>query len=64
MGVKVDANPGYVTEVAVTPNRIGIFDVRCAELCGLLHAYMQNQVHVVSKQDYENWLKEQGGQTS
>ena len=62
MGVKVDANPGYVTEVAVTPNRIGIFDVRCAELCGLLHAYMQNQVHVVSKDDYELWLKGQGGQ--
>lgn len=64
MGIKVDANPGYVTEVAVTPNRIGIFDVRCAELCGLLHAYMQNQVHVVSQEDYDKWLLGQGGQKS
>jgi cytochrome c oxidase subunit 2 len=61
MGVKMDANPGYTTELAVTPNKIGVFDVRCAELCGLLHAYMQNQVHVVSKADYDAWLISQGG---
>jgi cytochrome c oxidase subunit 2 len=61
MGIKVDANPGYITETAVTPNKIGVFDVRCAELCGLLHAYMQSQVHVVSKADYETWIKNQGG---
>jgi len=57
MGIKIDANPGYVTETAVTPNKIGVFDVRCAELCGLLHAYMQTKVHVVSQADYETWLK-------
>lgn len=56
MGIKMDANPGYTTETAVTPNKIGVFNVRCAELCGLLHAYMQNKVHVVSKADYEKWL--------
>ena len=61
MGVKMDANPGYTTELAVTPNKLGVFDVRCAELCGLLHAYMQNQVHVVSKEDYDAWLVSQGG---
>lgn len=61
MGVKMDANPGYTTEIAVTPSRIGTYDVRCAELCGLLHAYMQNQVHVVSRGDYDKWLKSQGG---
>ena len=64
MGIKVDANPGYQTEVAVTPNRIGIYDVRCAELCGLLHAYMQAQVHVISESDYNAWLTSQGGHLS
>jgi cytochrome c oxidase subunit 2 len=59
MGVKIDANPGYVTETAVTPNKIGTFDIRCAELCGLLHAYMQNKVIVESKADYEKWLASQ-----
>ena len=56
MGIKMDANPGYTTETAVTPNKIGVFDVRCAELCGLLHAYMQTKVHVVSQADYDAWL--------
>jgi cytochrome c oxidase subunit 2 len=56
MGIKMDANPGYTTEAAVTPDKIGIFDVRCAELCGLLHSYMQTKVHVVSQADYDAWL--------
>jgi cytochrome c oxidase subunit 2 len=59
MGVKIDANPGYVTQTVVTPNKIGSFDIRCAELCGLLHAYMQNKVIVQSRSDYEKWLSSQ-----
>jgi cytochrome c oxidase subunit 2 len=59
MGIKVDANPGVFTETAVTPNKIGVFDIRCAELCGLLHAYMQNKVVVESRDDYEKWLASQ-----
>lgn len=62
MGIKVDANPGYVTETSVTPNKIGIYDLRCAELCGLYHAYMQKKIHVVSQADYDTWIKSQGGQ--
>lgn len=61
MGIKIDANPGYITETSVTPNKIGIYDLRCAELCGLLHAYMQTKVHVVSQADYDIWIKSQGG---
>ena len=59
MGIKIDANPGYTTETAVTPNKIGVFDIRCAELCGLLHAYMQNKVHVLSQADYDAWVTKQ-----
>jgi cytochrome c oxidase subunit 2 len=59
MGIKVDANPGEFTETAVTPNKIGTFDIRCAELCGLLHAYMQNKVIVESKEDFDKWLASQ-----
>ncbi|MEI6844096.1 MAG: cytochrome c oxidase subunit II [Actinomycetes bacterium] len=61
MGIKIDANPGYVTETSVTPNKIGIYDLRCAELCGLYHAYMQKKVHVVSQADYDTWIQSQGG---
>ena len=59
LGTKVDANPGVVTEVAVTPNKIGQFKVRCAELCGLLHSYMQNRVVVQTQDEYDAWLATQ-----
>lgn len=62
MGIKIDANPGYVTETAVTPDKIGVYDLRCAELCGLLHAFMQKKVHVVSQVDYDTWIQNHGGQ--
>ncbi len=59
MGAKIDANPGEVTTVSVTPTRIGDFDVRCAELCGLYHAFMTTQIHVVSASQYQSWLQTQ-----
>lgn len=61
MGIKIDANPGEITTTSVTPNKLGTFVVRCAELCGLLHADMESVVHVVSKQDFATWLTAHGG---
>lgn len=57
MGVKVDANPGATTTTSVTPDRIGTFTIRCAELCGLYHSYMQTTVHVMSQNDFRSWLQ-------
>lgn len=59
MGIKVDANPGVTTTVSVTPTQLGVFDVRCAELCGLYHAFMTSQVHVVTPSQYQAWLQAQ-----
>jgi cytochrome c oxidase subunit 2 len=59
LGIKIDANPGEITETAVTPTKIGTFDIRCAELCGLLHSYMQNKVIVESREDYDAWIASQ-----
>jgi cytochrome c oxidase subunit 2 len=59
MGIKIDANPGEVTKTGVVPDRLGIFDVRCAELCGLLHAHMETQAHVVSSTDFAAWITAQ-----
>jgi cytochrome c oxidase subunit II len=61
MGIKVDANPAVTTEVSTTPNRLGTFNVRCAELCGLNHSYMQTTVTVLSKTDYDAWIRSHGG---
>jgi cytochrome c oxidase subunit 2 len=62
LGVKVDANPGEDTEVSVIPDRLGTYDIRCAELCGLLHADMQTLVHVVPPKAFDSWVKARGGQ--
>jgi cytochrome c oxidase subunit 2 len=57
--VKQDLVPGRTTELRVTPTLIGQYKVRCAELCGLEHAYMEGMVYVVSQADFDNWIKEQ-----
>ena len=61
MGIKVDANPGEVTTTSVLPDKLGIFDVRCAELCGLLHADMETTAHVVTAASFASWLTANGG---
>ncbi len=59
LGVKQDAVPGETTRISVTPNKIGEYEVRCAELCGLYHAYMQTPVKVVSDSDFDAWVQSQ-----
>jgi cytochrome c oxidase subunit 2 len=59
MGIKVDANPGMTTTTQTTPDRLGVYHVKCAELCGLLHADMETNAHVVSTQDFASWAASQ-----
>lgn len=61
LGVKIDANPGAVTQTGVTPNKVGEFNLRCAELCGMHHAYMQTEIQVVDKKDFHSMMREMGG---
>lgn len=61
LGIKIDANPGAVTNTGVTPNKLGTFNIRCAELCGLHHAYMETTITVVTEEEYEAWIRELGG---
>ncbi len=61
LGVKIDANPGAITQTGVTPNKAGTFNVRCAELCGLHHAYMETQIQVLEKDSFDSWVRESGG---
>ena len=49
---KMDVIPGYPNSFDVTPNRIGTYDGKCAELCGTYHALMVFKVHIVSEEDY------------
>jgi cytochrome c oxidase subunit 2 len=57
--VKQDIIPGRTVNLRVTPILIGQYTVRCAELCGLRHAYMETPVHVLSQADFDNWISQQ-----
>jgi cytochrome c oxidase subunit 2 len=57
--LKSDAPPGITTTVRVTPNRLGRYDVVCAELCGLGHSTMRGSVRVVEPARFDDWLSEQ-----
>jgi cytochrome c oxidase subunit 2 len=60
--LKTDTVPGLTTHIRVTPNKLGTFDIVCAELCGLGHSTMRQSAHVVSTEAFEAWLaKEKGG---
>jgi cytochrome c oxidase subunit II len=55
---KIDAVPGITTSFRVTPNRLGTYPVVCAELCGLGHSVMRQTAHVVSQDDFDQWLSD------
>jgi cytochrome c oxidase subunit 2 len=64
LGVKVDANRLTTTVIHTTPTKVGAIDVKCAELCGLYHAYMETNGAVESTSDFNNWvssIQAQGG---
>lgn len=57
--VKQDLVPGRITELRITPTVEGNYMVRCAELCGTSHAYMEKPVIVSSQADFDAWMGEQ-----
>ena len=54
--VKQDLMPGSETELRITPNETGSYVVRCAEICGLQHAYMLADVEVVTDTEFAAWV--------
>ena len=56
--VKQDLVPGRVTQLRITPTRIGDYKVRCAELCGTSHYKMEKAVKVVDTTEFSAWVAE------
>ena len=54
-----DIVPGMVTQLHITPDRIGTYPLICNELCGLGHGLMRSEVKVVSQQAYDRWIAQQ-----
>jgi cytochrome c oxidase subunit 2 len=57
--LKSDAVPGLTTKIRLTPDRIGRYQVVCAELCGIGHAAMRQNVRVVTAAGFDSWLSNQ-----
>jgi cytochrome c oxidase subunit 2 len=55
--LKEDAVPGQTDHVRFTPDRLGNYEVVCAELCGAGHATMRVKTAVVTPQAYQKWVQ-------
>lgn len=63
-GVKLDNMPGRINETWTRINTPGRYYGQCSELCGVDHSFMPIVVDAVSKEQFEAWVKEQGGQVA
>lgn len=55
LGVKMDACPGRLNQVAIWINRVGIYYGQCSEICGINHAFMPIVVRTVEESDFLNF---------
>lgn len=60
-GIKMDAVPGRINETWFRALEEGTYYGQCSELCGQRHAFMPIEVHVVSQDEFDSWVVEQGG---
>lgn len=56
---KMDVIPGRLNQFEVTPNKLGTFAGRCAELCGVDHSRMLFTVRVVTQAEYDAYVAKQ-----
>jgi len=59
--LKQDAVPGMTITIHFTADKIGEYDLTCAELCGMFHYNMKSKVIVKSEQDYQKWVADMAG---
>jgi len=57
--IKQDAVPGMHIRAWFQPTETGVYELGCAELCGLGHYKMRAVVTVLSLEEYRRWLGEQ-----
>jgi cytochrome c oxidase subunit 2 len=59
---KKDVFPGRVNKMYFTPQVIGQYRGKCAELCGEFHSMMLFNVKIVSQSDYDKHMKDLANQ--
>lgn len=64
LGGKIDTNPGMTNIWHLEASEEGVFQGKCAELCGASHALMDFKVVAVSEAEFANWTQKMGGATT
>lgn len=57
--IKQDLVPGITTTLRIRPTEPGQYMVRCAELCGTRHSYMNRQVNVMEQDEFDAWVADE-----
>ena len=57
--VKQDAVPGMEIDVWFVPTRAGSYEIACTELCGFGHFQMRGVLEVVTREEYDQFLKDE-----
>jgi cytochrome c oxidase subunit 2 len=58
MRVKQDAVPGMRTRAWFQAKETGVFDIACAQHCGVNHYKMKARLTILSKEEYAAWHKD------
>lgn len=56
--IKKDVYPNKVNDAWFRSDKVGKYDIACAEYCGLNHAYMYSSVHIMEQKDFDAWFVE------
>lgn len=56
--LKQDMVPGKKSSIWFESERIGTYEIFCAEYCGLRHSYMMSGVKVIEGAEFDKWMEE------
>ena len=56
LGIKLDACPGRLNQVALWIKRSGVYYGQCSEICGVNHGFMPIVIQAVDEGDFLEWL--------
>ncbi len=59
--VKQDVVPGMTGRTLFVPTEPGVYEIGCAELCGMGHYRMRGRVFVQTEEEFATWLSAQTG---
>jgi len=54
--IKKDVYANKLNDAWFRSDKIGIYDIACAEYCGLNHSHMYSSVHIMAQKDFDVWF--------